>query len=352
MEKKYFVSSSPHLVDQESIPKIMFSVIAALVPAGVGAVYFFGIHALWVILVCMVSAVVTEAVIQKLMKKSIAILDGSAALTGLLLAYCLSSQTPLWMAAIGSFFAIAVGKQVFGGLGFNPMNPALIGRAFLLASWPTQVTVFGNASPQNGYLAGIPLNMDGISQATPLNLYKQLKEIYSHPSLYPQFDQGDIHHQIANLTDSFTSLKSLFVGNVGGCLGETSVLLLLIGAAYLMYKRYIGWRIPFAYIGTVALLSWMFGGKDGFCSGNMLFSILSGGLILGAFFMATDMVTSPITFKGRVLFGVGCGIITTMIRIIGGYPEGVCYAILLMNLLVPLLDRLTKPKVFGGVRAR
>jgi electron transport complex protein RnfD len=303
MEKKYFVSASPHLTDQESISKIMYSVIAALVPAGAGAVYFFGVRALWVMLVCMVSAVATEAIIQKLRKKPITVYDGSAILTGLLLAYCLSAQIPLWMAAIGSFFAIAVGKQIFGGLGYNPMNPALIGRAFLLASWPTSVTVFGNAPPRSGYLSGIPLHIDGISQATPLNLYKQLKIIYTHPSDFPQFDQGDIHHQIANLTDSYASLKSLFVGNVGGCLGETSALLLLVGAAYLMYKRYIGWKIPVSYIGTVTLLSWIFAGKDGLCSGNIAFSILSGGLILGAFFMATDMVTSPITFKGRFLFG-------------------------------------------------
>ena len=352
MEKKFFVSSSPHLVDQESIPKIMYSVIAALLPAGIGGVYFFGVRALWVILISVISAVAAEAFMQKLLKKPLTITDGSAALTGILLAYCLSPQVPLWIPVIGSFFAIAIGKQIFGGLGHNPMNPALAARAFLLASWPTQTTVFSASVPKGGYLAGVPLNVDGISQATPLNLYKQLREIYIHPAQYPQFDQGAIHHEIANLTDSYASLKSLFVGNIGGCIGETSVLLLLVGAAFLMYKRYIGWKIPFSFVGTVAVLSWIFAGKDGLCSGNMIFPVLSGGLILGAFFMATDMVTSPITFKGRILFGIGCGIITVVIRVVGGYPEGVCYAILLMNLLVPLLDRLTKPRVFGGAKAR
>jgi Na+-translocating ferredoxin:NAD+ oxidoreductase subunit D len=349
MEKKYFVSSSPHISDQDSVSKIMYSVIIALVPAGIGGVYFFGLYALWIILISMVSAIVTEAVIQKSMKKPITVSDGSAALTGILLAYCLSIQVPLWMPVIGSVFAIAIGKQVFGGLGHNPMNPALIGRAFLLASWPTHVTVFDKAIPKAGYLAGLPLHIDGISQATPLNLYKQLREIYTHPSLYPQFDQGEIHQHIVNLTDSYAAMKSLFVGNVGGCIGETSALLLLMGAAYLMYKRHIGWKIPFSFVGTVALLGWIFAGKDGLFSGNMIFQVLSGGLILGAFFMATDVVTSPLTFNGRIVFGMGCGAITVLIRVIGGYPEGVCYAILLMNLLVPILDRLTKPNVFGGI---
>ncbi len=346
MEKKFFVSSSPHVTDRESVPKIMYSVIAALVPAGIGAVYFFGPKALWIILVSVLSAVATEAVIQILMKKTVTVSDGSAILTGILLAYCLSVQVPLWLPAVGSFFAIAVGKQVFGGLGFNPMNPALLGRAFLLASWPKYMIVFDRARPRGGHLAGIPINIDGITEATPLNVYRQLRDIYSNASEFTGV-QPDVHQQIDMLTSSYTSIKNLFIGNVGGCIGETSAMLLLAGAAYLMYKRYIGWKIPTGYIGTVVLSSWIFGGKGELLSGNVLFFVFSGGLILGAFYMATDMVTSPVTFRGRIIFGVGCGLVTVLIRQIGGYPEGVCYSILLMNLTVPLLDRWTRPKVFG-----
>lgn len=341
MDKKLFISSSPHIADQESVTKIMYSVTASLVPAGIAAVYFFGLHALWVMLISVASAIIGEALAQKMMKRPITISDGSALLTGLLLAYNVSADVPLWMPAVGSFFAIIVGKQVFGGLGYNPMNPALLGRAFLLASWPTHMTVFSGAVPRGGTVSGI----DIMTGATPLNVLKQSKEILSHASEYPIAQVTQAHDAIGKLYDSF---GHLFMGQVGGCLGETSVLALLLGAAFLMYKRYIGWKIPFSYIGTVALLSWAFGGTEGLFSGNIIFHLFSGGLILGAFFMATDMVTSPVTFKGRIYFGIGCGIITVVIRLIGGYPEGVSYSILLMNLLTPVLDRWTKPKVFGG----
>ncbi len=340
MEKKFFVSSSPHIYDQESIPKIMYSVCLALLPAAVGAVYFFGLRALYIIIIGIVSAIATEGILCKLMKKPLTISDGSALLTGLLLAYNVSVQVPLWMPAIGSFFAIAVGKFVFGGLGYNPMNPALLGRAFLLASWPTHMRNFTGV-PHSGKISGI----DIITSPTPLEVLKTAKDILQNQSQY-SIEKVNVYKQaILELSDS---IGKLFWGNVGGCLGETSVFLLLIGAAFLMYKRYIGWKIPFSYIGTVALLSWVFGGKDGLFSGFVLFHIFSGGLILGAFFMATDMVTSPVTFRGRIFFGIGCGIITVLIRQIGGYPEGVSYSILLMNLLTPMLDRWTKPRVFGG----
>lgn len=343
MEKKFFISSSPHIADHESVTKIMYMVTASLIPAGVAAVYFFGLRALWVMLISVASAIAGEALAQKMMKRPITISDGSALLTGLLLAYNVSADVPLWMPAVGSFFAIVVGKQVFGGLGFNPMNPALLGRAFLLASWPTHMTVFSGAVPRGGTVSGI----DIMTGATPLNVLKQSKEILAHASEYPIAQVTQAHDAIGKLYDSF---GHLFMGQVGGCLGETSVLALLLGAAFLMYKRYIGWKIPFSYIGTVALLSWIFGGTEGLFSGNIIFHLFSGGLILGAFFMATDMVTSPVTFKGRIYFGIGCGIITVVIRQIGGYPEGVSYSILLMNLLTPVLDRWTKPKVFGGTK--
>jgi electron transport complex protein RnfD len=345
MEKQLYVSSSPHITDKESIPKIMYSVVLSLVPAGIGAVYFFGLQALWVILAAIISALVTEALVQKLMKKPVTIADGSALLTGIFLAYNVPADVPLWIPIVGSFFAIAVGKQVFGGLGYNPMNPALLGRAFLLASWPTHMLIFKGAPPKGGTVSGI----DVITSATPLNVLKQCRDVLAHRIDFTQEKVADAEKVISQLYDSY---GDLFWGRVGGCLGETSVFLLLIGAVFLLYKRYIGWKIPFSYIGTVALLTWVFGGKSGLFSGNMLFHILAGGLILGAFFMATDMVTSPVTFRGRIFFGIGCGVITVLIRQVGGYPEGVSYSILLMNLTTPLLNRWTKPKVFGGQKKK
>ena len=353
MEKKFFVSSSPHIFSQESVPRIMFTVSLSLVPAGIGSVYFFGLRALWLIIIGIVSAVATEALMQKMMRRPVTIWDGSAILTGILMSYNVSASVPLWMPAVGSFFAIAVGKMVFGGLGYNPMNPALLGRAFLLASWPTHMTIFSDAIPRGGNVSGvmsIPNNLsdasiDMLTGATPLNVLKTAKSIIVNPQNYTPEQTAEASNIIGKLYDS---LDTLFIGRVGGCLGETSVLLLLIGAAFLMYKRYIGWKIPFTYVGTVALLSWVFGGTDGLLSGNPIFHILSGGLILGAFYMATDMVTTPVTFAGRIYFGIGCGVITVIIRQIGGYPEGVSYSILLMNLLTPLLDRWTRPNVFGG----
>jgi electron transport complex protein RnfD len=345
MDKKFFVSSSPHIYTQDSIPKIMYTVILTLVPAGIGSVYFFGFRTLWIIAVAIVSAVATEAIIQRMMKRPIMVYDGSAILTGILLAYNVAPSVPLWIPAVGSFFAIAVGKMVFGGLGYNPMNPALVGRAFLLASWPTHMTIFSGAIPRGGTVSGI----DAITTATPLNVLKAAQDVLRHPQDFPGVRQVEASEAIGQLYDS---IKDLFLGRIGGCIGETSVVLLLIGAAFLMYKRYIGWRIPFIYVGTVALLTWIFGGAEGLFTGNPIFHILSGGLILGAFFMATDMVTSPVTVGGRIYFGIGCGVITVLIRLFGGYPEGVSYSILLMNLLTPLLDRWTRPKVFGGKKKR
>ncbi len=340
MDKRFVVSSSPHILAKESTPKIMYTVIASLIPAGVGAVYFFGIRALWLMLIGIASAVATEYIVGKMMKRPVSITDGSAILTGLLLSYNVSAQVPLWMPAVGAFFGIAIGKMAFGGLGYNPMNPALLGRAFLLASWPTHMTIFSDAVPAASTVSGI----DVMTSATPLDVLKNSQDVLAHPTEYTpeQFNQAS-----EALSKLYDSVDKLFMGQIGGCIGETSAALLLVGAAFLMYKRYIGWRISFSYLGTVALLSWVFGGIDGYFNGNVLFSLFSGGLILGAFYMATDMVTSPITFRGRVYFGVGCGIITFIIRRFGGYPEGVSYSILLMNLVTPLLDRYTRPKVFG-----
>jgi Na+-translocating ferredoxin:NAD+ oxidoreductase subunit D len=344
MEKELYVSSSPHIFVKDSISKIMYTVSITLIPAAIGAVYFFGLRALWIMTIGICTAILTEAGLQLLMKRPVTANDGSALLTGLLLSFNVSAQVPLWMPAVGSFFAIAIGKVAFGGLGFNPMNPALLGRAFLLASWPTHMAVFDKSVPRGGTVSGI----DAVTGATPLNIFKQSREILAHASDFPIAKYTQAHDAINQLYDS---VDKLFIGRIGGCIGETSALLLLIGATYLLYKRYIGWKIPSSYIGTVALLSWIFGGTEGLFSGDVAFHVFSGGLILGAFYMATDYVTTPVTFKGRILFGIGCGVITVMIRLIGGYPEGVSYSILLMNLVTPALDKWTRPKVFGGAQS-
>jgi len=340
MDNRYIISPSPHLNDTDSTPRIMYAVIGSLIPAGAGAVYFFGWQALWVMISAVTAAVMTELLCQKMMKRPVTIKDGSAILTGLLLSYNLPAEVPLWIAVIGSVVAITIGKQVFGGLGYNPMNPALIGRAFLTVSWPVYMTVFKSV-PRNGTLSGI----DIITGATPLSVLKSTREILLFSNSHPPEQVTEATQALFQL---YSSHSQLFFGRIGGCLGETSAFLLLLGAVFLMYKRIIGWKIPFAYIGTVALLTWALGGTDGLFTGDPLFHILSGGLILGAFYMATDMVTTPVTYKGRLLFGIGCGIITVVIRLWGGYPEGVSFSILLMNLTTPLIDRYTRPQVFGG----
>jgi electron transport complex protein RnfD len=287
----------------------MLDVILALVPAAVASVYFFGSRVLLIMGVSVASAVLTEAIIRFLRKKPITISDLSAVVTGLLLSYTLPSTVPLWIPAVGSFAAIALVKQAFGGLGQNFMNPALAARAILFAAWPMHMIMY--AMP----------GVDGMTTATPLAILKA----------------GE---------NELPSLWNAFVGNIGGSVGETSALALLLGASYLFYRRVINWRIPFAFIGTVGLLTWILG-PEGFFTGKGLYSIFLGGLILGAFFMATDYVSSPLTPKGKIIMGIGCGILTVVIRLYGGYPEGVSYAILIMNLLVPLIDRYTVPRVFG-----
>lgn len=315
------VSSSPHVKSSLTIEKAMGDVLLALIPALIMAIYFFGLPAIAVVVTSVVTALLSEAACQKIRGREITIKDGSAAITGLLLAFCLPSTTPLWIVAIGSLTAIVLGKQFFGGLGHNVFNPALVGRAILLASWPAAVTSF--VQP-----------IDGITSATPMETMKSL---------------GAASGPAANqLMAQLPSLWDMFTGNIAGCLGETSALALLVGAAYLLYKGHIDWCIPGTYIGTVFVLTGVFGAYSG--NGVIvypLYHVLGGGLILGAFFMATDWVTTPITKQGKIVFGLGCGILTVVIRIWGGYPEGVCYSILLMNCATPLIDRYIKPKVYG-----
>jgi Na+-translocating ferredoxin:NAD+ oxidoreductase subunit D len=317
MNNPLVVSIAPHIKDTISTKKIMWAVTLSLVPAGIAGISIFGMNAFLVTIVSMLAAVITEAVILAARRKDInAIWDGSALLTGVLLAYNLPPQVPLWMPAAGSFFAIAVAKQLFGGLGHNIFNPALAGRAFLMLSWPIYMTTWQNPRWQ----------IDAVTNATPLALYK-----------FKAFDMLKGY-----------SCMDLFLGNRGGCIGEVCIIALIVGAAYLLLKRYITWHIPFYYIATVAITSWVFNGQAGLFTGDALFFVLSGGLVLGAFFMATDYVTSPLSARGKVIFGIGCGLLTFLIRKFAGYPEGVSYAILIMNAATPIIDRYTFPKWFGA----
>lgn len=316
MADKLIVGTSPHIHGRELTKKVMWSVLLALVPAGLAGVWIFGIPALKVILVSILSCVITEALIQKLTGKKIIISNGSAALTGLLLAYNLSSSVPLWMPVIGGVFAVAICKHAFGGLGANIFNPALAARAFLLASWPKHMTEFVK-----------PFSADTVTSATPLVMFKGGK--------------------VQSLFQLGLSYWDLFLGKRGGCIGEVCILALLIGAAYLLWKKYIWWQTPTGFILALGGLSWIFG-QNGFFKGDFIFSILSGGLILGAFFMATDYVTSPLTRRGQLLFGISCGAIAFVIRRFGGYPEGVSYSILIMNAAVPLIDRYVRQKRYGA----
>jgi len=254
---------------------------------------------------------------------------------------------------VGSAFAIAIGKHAFGGLGFNIVNPALLARAFLLASWPTRMTS-GWAATKFGQISGMNLEnvpekaMELVSKATPLGVANMLR----NKDVVTTIGYDNAHSIYTHLTD-YTTLTNLFWGNIGQCIGEISAFALLLGALYLLILNIIEWRIPAFYIGTVFVLVYIFGGIDGIMTAPLtfpLFHILSGGLFLGAFFMATDMVTTPITKNGRMIFGIGAGVLTVVIRLIGGYPEGVSYAILIMNLFVPLIDKYTRPKPFGEVK--
>jgi len=319
----FTISTSPHIRADESISKIMWTVNMALTPAAIYAIYRFGIPALIILLMGSLSAVGFEYLVQKLRKKPITITDGSAFLTGLLLAMCLPPAIPAYMAVIGSFIAIVIAKHSMGGLGQNIFNPAHIGRAALMVSWPVAMTTWTKLST----------SVDAVTTATPLNILKQ---------------QG-----YGKLIDTFGSApqmyKAMFIGARNGSIGETSTILLLLGGIYLIYKGYANWVVPVFMIGTVGILTWMFG-PAGLFSGDPLFHMMAGGLIIGAFFMATDMVTIPITKKGQIIFAMGVGALTVLIRLKGGYPEGVCYSILLMNAVTPLIDRVAKPVKFGARR--
>lgn len=307
----FVVSGTPHVRSKESIQSIMRDVIIALVPATAAGIYYFGLRALILIVAAIISAVFFEWLYEKITKKPVTINDLSAVVTGLLLAMNLPASAPVWVAIVGSAFAIILAKQLFGGLGQNFINPALAGRAFLLASYPTEMTTW---VVPNGLAA------DAATYATPL----------------AQLKNGALD----------ASLKQLVIGQVGGTIGETCAIALIIGGIYLLYKHVISWKIPVIYIATVFILFAVIG-RHGMRM--PLQEIFAGGVMLGGIFMATDYASSPVTPKGQVIFAVGAGLLTYLIRTFGGYPEGVSYSILIMNCCVPLIERFTEPTIFGAL---
>ncbi|WP_337552554.1 RnfABCDGE type electron transport complex subunit D [Anaerotignum faecicola] len=307
----FVVSGTPHVRSKESIQSIMRDVIIALVPATAAGIYYFGLRALILIVAAIISAVFFEWLYEKITKKPVTINDLSAVVTGLLLAMNLPASAPVWVAIVGSAFAIIFAKQLFGGLGQNFINPALAGRAFLLASYPTEMTTW---VVPNGLAA------DAATYATPL----------------AQLKNGALD----------ASLGQLVMGQVGGTIGETCAIALIIGGIYLLYKHVISWKIPVIYIATVFILFAVIG-RHGMRM--PLQEIFAGGVMLGGIFMATDYASSPVTPKGQVIFAVGAGLLTYLIRTFGGYPEGVSYSILIMNCCVPLIERFTEPTIFGAL---
>lgn len=315
----FILSSSPHTHARTSVSGLMLDVIVALLPALCCGVYFFGLGALFLVATCVSTCLITEALCRLAMKRENSLGDLSAVLTGVLLALNLPPDLPLWMAVVGSVFAIGVAKQVFGGLGYNPFNPALAARAFMLVSFTGAMTTWS----ASGWMVSAG-GLDAVTHATPLALIKKGAEGFD-------WSQAAL-------------LKDLFFGNVNGCIGETSAFALLLGAAYLLYRRVITWHIPVAFLGTMYVFALCYGGAPA------LVHVLSGGAVLGACFMATDYVTSPITARGKLIFGCGCGLLTMCIRTAstGAYPEGVSFSILIMNAFTPLISRWTQPKPFGA----
>ena len=326
MENKLIVSLSPHVHGGDSVKKNMYGVLIALIPAFLVSLYFFGLGALIVTATSVAACLFFEWAIGKyLMKKeTTTICDGSAVITGVLLAFNLPSNLPIWIIILGALFAIGVGKMSFGGLGNNPFNPALAGRVFLLLSFPVQMTSW----PVVGQLTS---STDATTAATPLNLMKQIA--------------GGNIEALKDLPSSF----DLLIGNNGGCLGEVSALALLLGLAYMLWKKIITWHIPISILATVFIFSGIMHLVDPELYVSPVLQLLTGGLMLGAIFMATDYVTSPMSKKGMLIYGVCIGLLTVIIRLFGAYPEGMSFAILIMNAFTPLINTYCKPKRFGEV---
>ncbi|MBN1872134.1 MAG: RnfABCDGE type electron transport complex subunit D [Candidatus Omnitrophica bacterium] len=321
MDKKFIVSASPHVFDRLDTPNMMYGVSIGLLPAAIASVVLFGWKAVILIVACASACVLTEALFQKLRGKKIAVADGSAILTGILLAMVIPPDLPVWMAIVASAFAIGIGKEIFGGLGCNIFNPALLGRAFLSAAFPANMTVYSAPFSKAAFSSAV--NVDAVTCATPLGLMK--------------------------FEGVATNLASLFMGNVAGSVGETSAICLLLGGIYIIVRRYADWRIPLGFILTVFIFGQILhaAAPDKYPSG--LFHLLAGGMMIGALFMATDPVTSPVTKLGKWVFGVGCGMLVIIIRLWGGQPEGVMYSILIMNGFTPVINILTRPRRYGDV---
>ncbi len=337
---KLMVTSTPHVFSSDSVVRIMWEVNAALVPALLMAWYVFGLRALAVTAVTILGAAVGEYLVQKFfLGKTPTLCDGSAVLAGLLLAFCVPAALPLWVAFLGGFLAMVFGKQVFGGLGQNVFNPAHIARAIMLASWPVYMTTWVKPCVATGSCGDLP---DGVTMATPLGFIKG--NSYNHELVQRLKESGSslLDHMFQTL---HLGWNDLLIGTMPGCIGETAKIALIIGGVYLFIRGHIPWTTPTAMMGTVFVGSMLVTGDPRMA----LFHLLAGGLIVGALFMATDMVTSPMTRTGQLLFGFGCGLITLIIRFKGGYPEGVCYSILIMNAFVPLIDKFTVPSRFGEI---
>ncbi len=320
------ISVSPHIHSNQNIKRTMWNVNIALIPALVGSVYFFGMRAFWLAVISVITAVVSEWLIELVLKKKPTIQDGSAVVTGILVAFNMPPSIPFYIPVVATFFAIVIVKHLFGGLGNNIFNPALAGRVFVMFAWTMDMTTWNVPLDPQWFsnFRFFSFHIDSVTRATPLAINKL----------------GGIQSLIEQYGSKAGFYKQLFIGNIGGCIGETSALAILIGGTYLLIRRIMKPVIPFIYILTVFTITAL-AGQD------PVFHILAGGLFLGAFFMATDYVTCPFTLKGVLIYAVGCGLITSLLRLKSGMPEGVSFSILLMNALTPLIDRYTKTKVYG-----
>lgn len=316
------VSGSPHIASDLSVKKIMYGVVFAMLPALMVSTYFFGFGAIIITLASIISCLAVEYLIQKfIMKQETTITDGSAIVTGILLAFNLPTNLPIWMIVVGAIVSIGIAKMSFGGLGKNPFNPALVGRVFLLISFPVEMTSWPKPDPAVNWST-----LDAITGPTPLAIIKEGGTLAEVPAY-----------------------MDMLIGRMGGSMGEISAIALLIGAAYLLIRKIITWHIPTAYLGSVIVFTGILYLIDPTVYIDPIFHLITGGMMLGVFFMATDMVTSPMSAKGQLVFGLGCGILTILIRVFGAYPEGVSFAILIMNAFVPIINNSFKPRRFGEI---
>ncbi|MFW5726208.1 MAG: RnfABCDGE type electron transport complex subunit D [Bacteroidota bacterium] len=321
------VSGSPHVYTQDSVSKIMYGVVLSLLPAALVSFYFFGLAAIVLTLTAIASCMFFEFIIQKyILQGPVTIFDGSAVVTGILLAFIVPANLPLWMVMIGSLVSIGMGKMTFGGLGKNIFNPALVGRVFLMISFPVDMNIYPQPQPLNTSLTDI------ITGPTPLAVVKE------------GISQGE---KVLELLPQVPEYADLMMGNLGGSAGEISAIAILIGGLYMLWRKLITWPVPTAYLGSVIVLAGVLWLIDPTQYVNPMFHLITGGIMLGALYMATDMVTSPMTKWGMIVYGIGCGFLTILIRVFGAYPEGVAFAILIMNAFVPLINRGFKPKRFG-----